>query len=138
MYGVGDISAEAKKLIQIAEECMYSGIEAVKPYEDISVVGKAIEKHAKENGFSVVRDYGGHGVGVDFHEEPHVHHYTTKLRAIPIIPNMIFTIEPMINQGRYSTRLLVDNWTAVTADKKLSAQWAHTIIVTRTGVEILT
>jgi methionyl aminopeptidase len=105
---------------------------------DINEIGKAIENHVRRNGFSVVRDYGGHGTGVQFHEEPHIHHYNSGVRGIPIVPNMIFTIEPMINTGKFGTRLLKDNWTAVTADGSLSAQWEHTILVTENGTEILT
>jgi methionyl aminopeptidase len=138
MFFIGEPSKEARKIVTVAKECLDLGIEKVKPYNDIGEIGYVIEKHAKQHGCSVVRDYGGHGIGLKFHENPHVHHYGSKKRGITMIPNMVFTIEPMINLGRYETRLLDDNWTAVTVDGSLSAQWEHTILVTETGVEILT
>lgn len=138
MFLIGDPSPLARKLVTVARECMEIGIEKVRPFRDMGEIGYAIEKHATDNGFSVVRDYGGHGVGVSFHEEPHVHHYGTKNRGVPMVAGMIFTIEPMINSGRYESRLLSDGWTAVTADGSLSAQWEHTVLVTDDGVEVLT
>ncbi len=138
MFVMGEASEEARRLVRVAKECLYLGIEKVVPYRDLGEVGYAIERHANEQGFSVVRDYGGHGIGLRFHEEPHVHHYGSARRGIIMIPNMVFTIEPMINQGRHETRLMPDAWTAVTVDGKLSAQWEHTVLVTESGVEILT
>jgi methionyl aminopeptidase len=138
MFLIGETSKEAKRLVQVARECLYTGIEQVKPYRDFGEIGYAIEQHAVKNGFSVVRDYGGHGIGLRFHEEPHVHHYGSRKRGILMMPDMVFTIEPMINQGRYETRLMPDSWTAVTIDGRLSAQWEHTVRVTETGSEILT
>ncbi len=138
MFVIGEASPEAVKLVNVARECMEIGIEQVMPYHDMGEIGHAIEKHAKNSGFSVVRDYGGHGIGLKFHEEPHVHHYGPKNRGIKMFPNMTFTIEPMINSGRYETRLLDDDWTAVTVDGSLSAQWEHTVLVTEDGFEILT
>lgn len=138
MYIIGKADKEASKLVRVSKECLYLGIDQVKPYNDFGMIGKAIEAHAEANGFSVVRDYGGHGIGTKFHEEPHVHHYDVGFRGIPMFPGMVFTIEPMINAGRYETKLLKDNWTAVTADGSLSAQWEHTICVTDDGFEILT
>lgn len=138
MFLIGEVSKEAERLVKVARECLYIGIEQVKPFQDLSNIGKAIEKHAKLNGFTVVRDYGGHGIGLKFHEEPHVHHYSNIKSSIMMIPDMTFTIEPMINAGGYESRLLSDNWTAVTADGSLSAQWEHTVRVTENGVEILT
>jgi methionyl aminopeptidase len=138
MFIIGNASEVAHRLVRVAEECLYIGIEQVKPYHDLGEVGYAIEQHAVKNGFSVVRDYGGHGIGIKFHEEPHVHHYGSRKRGFLMQPDMVFTIEPMINQGRYETRLMADSWTAVTIDGKLSAQWEHTVRVTETGVEILT
>lgn len=137
MYIVGDASPEAIRLVNIAEECLYIGINQVKPYADFGEIGYAIEQHALKHGFSVVRDYGGHGIGKKFHEEPHVHHYGHRKRGMIMLPNMVFTIEPMINQGRHETKLLSDKWTAVTIDGKLSAQWEHTIQVTENGFTIL-
>lgn len=138
MFIIGDASEEARRLVRIARECLYIGIDQVKPYHDLGEIGYAIEQHAVKNGFSVVRDYGGHGIGLKFHEEPHVHHYGSRKRGLLMQPDMVFTIEPMINQGRYETRLQADSWTAVTIDGKLSAQWEHTVRVTDSGAEILT
>jgi len=138
MFNIGDVSEEAKKLVRVAEECLYLGIEKVKPYNDIGEIGYAIEQYANSHGYSVVRDYGGHGIGLKFHEEPHVHHYGNKKRGIIMIPDMIFTIEPMINTGSYESVLLSDGWTATTIDGGLSAQCEHTVRVTEAGVEILT
>jgi len=138
MFIIGDASEEAQSLVRVARECLELGIEQVKPYSDIGEIGFAIEKHAKKHNFSVVRDYGGHGTGVKFHEDPHIHHYGTKKRGVIMLPNMTFTIEPMINTGRYQTKLLKDNWTVITTDGGLSAQWEHTLLVTEDGVEILT
>ncbi len=138
MFFVGKPSDNAERLVRVARECLYLGIEAVRPYADIGEIGYAIEHHAKKNGFSVVRDYGGHGTGLRFHEEPHIHHYGSRKRGIIMFPGMVFTIEPMINEGKYDTRLLSDGWTAVTVDGSLSAQWEHTVAVTETGVDVLT
>lgn len=138
MYLVGSPSPTARRLVDTARECLEIGISKVIPFTDIGEIGYAIERHANKNGFTVVRDYGGHGIGLKFHEEPHIHHYGTRKRGILMVPNMVFTIEPMINEGRYETRLLSDHWTAVTIDGKLSAQWEHTVRVTTNGVEVLT
>ncbi len=138
MYMIGDVTPEASKLVKVSKECLDLGIQQVKPYNDFGRIGEVIQKHAESNGFSVVRDYGGHGIGIKFHEEPHVHHYNVGHRGLPMFPGMIFTIEPMINAGRYQTKLLRDNWTAITIDGSLSSQWEHTVLVTETGVEILT
>ncbi|HOO71032.1 MAG TPA: methionyl aminopeptidase [Spirochaetota bacterium] len=138
MFMIGNVTDEAKKLVHVAHECLLIGIEQARPYEDIGEIGYAIEEHAAGQGFSVVRDYGGHGIGLKFHEEPHVHHFGSRKRGITLVPGMTFTIEPMINAGRHESRLLKDGWTAVTIDGSLSAQWEHTIVVTEEGVEILT
>ncbi len=138
MFMIGEVSPEAEKLVRVSKECLDLAIQQVKPYRDFGVIGEIIQKHAELNGFSVVRDYGGHGIGINFHEEPHVHHYNNGYRGIAMFPGMIFTIEPMINAGKYQTRLLRDGWTAVTTDGSLSSQWEHTVCVTETGVEILT
>lgn len=138
MFVIGNASEEAQRLVNVARECLYIGIDQVKPYQDLGEIGYAIEQHAVKNGFTVVRDYGGHGIGLKFHEEPHVHHYGSRKRGVVMQPGMVFTIEPMINQGRYETRLMADSWTAVTIDGKLSAQWEHTVLVTETGSEIMT
>lgn len=114
-----------------------SRIKQVKPWNRIGDIAYAIEQHAKVNGFSVVRDFGGHGVGLEFHEEPFVQHYGSKDNGMVLVPNMVFTIEPMINEGTSVCEILADGWTAVTEDGKLSAQWEHTLRVTESGVEIL-
>lgn len=138
MYAVGSISEKAARLIEVTRECLDMAIKSIRPYLDISIVGDVIQAHADKHGYSIVRDYGGHGIGTKFHEEPHVHHYRTGNRGIPMLPGMTFTIEPMINEGTYKTKLLRDNWTVLTADGGLSAQWEHTILVTETGCEVLT
>lgn len=137
MYLIGDPSAQARELVRVARECMYLGIEQVRPFNRVGDIGYTIEQHARKYGFSVVQDFGGHGVGVEFHEEPFVQHYGEKDSGMILIPNMVFTIEPMINVGSYQCRVLDDNWTAITADGSLSAQWEHTVRVTEDGVEIL-
>lgn len=138
MYLMGTVSPEAGRLVQVSRECLYRGIRVVKPGRHFGDIGRAIQKHAERHGFSVVRDYTGHGVGVEFHEPPNVLHYETSAPGEEIRPGMVFTIEPMINAGTYRSRLLSNGWTAVTRDGKLSAQWEHTILVTESGSEILT
>lgn len=137
MYLIGDPSDEARQLVKVARECMYLGIEQVRPYNRVGDIGFAIEQHANQYGYSVVQDYGGHGVGLQFHEEPFVQHYGNKDCGMVLVPNMVFTVEPMINVGTYKCRVLDDDWTAVTRDNSLSAQWEHTVRVTENGVEIL-
>lgn len=138
MFMIGDVSPEAAKLVAVSKECLDIAIQQVKPYNDFGKIGEVIQKHAESNGYSVVRDYGGHGIGIKFHEEPHVHHYNVGHRGLLMFPGMIFTIEPMINAGKYQTKLLKDEWTATTIDGSLSSQWEHTVLVTENGVEILT
>jgi len=138
MFMIGEVSPEASKLVTVSKECLDLAIEQVKPYNDFGKIGEVIQKHAEGNGFSVVRDYGGHGIGIKFHEEPHVHHYNVGHRGLPMYPGMIFTIEPMINAGKYQTKLLKDGWTAITVDGSLSSQWEHTVCVTEKGVDVLT
>lgn len=138
MYTIGKISNKAKKLVKTAKECLEIGINMIKPYESLNTQGIEIVKHAKENGFSVVRDLGGHGIGLAFHEEPHVHHFDTDENNIILVPGMVFTIEPMINEGVFLCRLMDDDWTIKTFDGGLSAQWEHTVVVTEMGAEILT
>jgi len=138
MYSVGNISDEAEKIIKTAKECLEIGIDMVKPYESLNKQGIAIEEYASQMGFSVVRDLGGHGIGLEFHEEPHVHHHDTDENDIILLPGMVFTIEPMINEGMFLCKLLDDGWTIKTVDGSLSAQWEHTVLVTETGAEILT
>ncbi|MBM7615477.1 methionyl aminopeptidase [Alkaliphilus hydrothermalis] len=138
MYTIGNISEEARKIVQCAKECLQVGIDAVKPYMPFNVIGAAIEAHATKYGYSVVKDFGGHGIGLKFHEDPFIYHYDQGGKGMIMLPGMVFTIEPMINQGSYQCNILEDNWTAVTVDGGLSAQWEHTLLVTETGVEILT
>ena len=138
MYMVGKVSEWAEKLARVTQECMYKGIALVKPGVRLGDIGEVIQKHAEKNGYSVVREYCGHGIGAVFHEEPQVLHYGRAGTGMELKEGMTFTIEPMINQGRAETRLLGDGWTAITKDRKLSAQWEHTILVTATGYEIFT
>lgn len=138
MYLLGDIPEWADRLCKITQECMYMAIELVKPGAHLGDIGAIIQKHAEKNGFSVVRDYCGHGIGTGFHEAPQVLHYGKAGTGLELKEGMIFTIEPMINQGRYETRTLGDGWTAITKDRKLSAQYEHMILVTNHGYEVLT
>lgn len=137
MYKMGNISEKANRLVECTLECLNLGIKAVKPYKSISEIGRAIEPYAKANGYSVVREFGGHGIGLEFHEDPFIGHFITQTEEMIMIPGMVFTIEPMINQGRRNCKILSNDWTAVTIDRSLSAQWEHTILVTNNGAEIL-
>ena len=138
MFLIGDVSAEAKNLVDITQHCLQIGIQQVKPGKTTGDIGHAIQTHAEGLGYSVVRDFAGHGVGIEFHEEPQILHYGKPNTGVLLQPNMVFTIEPMINIGRPECKLLRDGWTAVTQDGSLSAQWEHTIRVTSNGSEILT
>ncbi len=138
MFFVGIPSDEAKHVVTIAHECLHIGIACVKPGIRLGDIGYAIQHHAEKNRCSVVREYCGHGIGLNMHEEPEVLHYGTPGTGEILCAGMIFTIEPMINFGKYHTRLLPDNWTVITKDRSLSAQWEHTMLVTDDGVEILT
>ena len=138
MYTVGNVSPEAYRLCKITHECLWKGIEQVKPGNTVGDIGFAIQRHATRNDYSVVREYCGHGIGQKMHEEPQIAHYGTKGKGIKLQKGMTFTIEPMINQGSRQVMHLDDDWTVVTKDGKLSAQWEHTILVTDTGYEILT
>lgn len=138
MFFVGEPSVLARRLCQIAYECMVAGIKLVKPGIRLGDIGHVIQQHAEANGFSVVREYCGHGIGVNFHEEPQVLHYGTPGTGIELKTGMIFTIEPMINAGKRHVKVLPDQWTVVTRDHSLSAQWEHTVLVTPTGFEVLT
>ncbi len=138
MFVAGKPSILAERLIRITQECLYIGIQGVKPGAHFGDIGAAIQKHAESNRFSVVREYCGHGIGKIFHEPPNVLHYGTPGSGEELKPGMIFTIEPMINAGKRFVKLLPDQWTVVTKDHSLSAQWEHTILVTDTGYEVLT
>ena len=138
MFFVGDPSIQARRLCKISQECMYLGIDMVKPGVKLGDIGHAIQNHAEANNYSVVREYCGHGIGKEFHEEPQILHYGSPDTGITIEEGMTFTIEPMINAGNRNVKLMKDGWTVVTKDRSLSAQWEHTILVTATGHEVLT
>ena len=139
-FAVGEISDEARKLIKITEECFFKGIEAIEKAENPRVgdLGFAIASHARSNGFSVVEQYTGHGVGAELHEDPNVPNYGTSGRGVRIYPGMTLAVEPMINEGTEKVKVLKDGWTVVTADGKLSAHYEHSIAVTNNGIILLT
>ena len=138
MFFVGEPSILAKRLIKITQECLYRGIDQVKDGATLGDIGEAIQKHAENNRFSVVREFCGHGIGRIFHDTPQVLHYGKSGTGMRIEEGMTFTIEPMINAGKRNIKILKDNWTVVTKDHKLSAQWEHTLMATRDGCEIFT
>lgn len=138
MFHVGKTSILAQRLSNVARECMYIGINLVKPGAQLGDIGAAIQKHGERNGFSIVREYCGHGIGAVFHEEPQVLHYGDAGTGLVLAEGMCFTIEPMLNAGKRHIRQLPDNWTVVTKDRSLSAQWEHTLLVTKSGYDILT
>jgi methionyl aminopeptidase len=137
-YLVGEVGAPARKLVQTTYEAMWKGIKAVRPGARLGDVGHAIERHARRNGYSVVREYCGHGIGRAMHEPPQVLHWGKARTGIVLREGMTFTIEPMLNQGRDAVYTEDDGWTVVTRDGQLSAQFEHTVAVTRTGVRVLT
>ena len=138
MYTVGKPSVRAQRLIDVTYEAMMKGIEVVRPDATLGDIGHAIQTHAEASGFSVVREYCGHGIGRNFHEDPQVVHYGNPGEGARLKEGMVFTIEPMINAGKKEIKLLGDGWTVVTKDHSLSAQWEHTVAVTEDGVDILT
>jgi len=138
MIVVGECSVKAKKLIKITYNAMMNAIEIIKANEKIGNIGYTIQKSVEAEGFSVVRDFCGHGIGKKFHESPNVLHYGEKNSGQELKEGMIFTVEPMINSGKFETKTLKDGWTAVTKDKSLSAQFEHTVGVTKEGYEIFT
>ena len=138
MFCVGEPSIQARRLVDATFECMWLGILAVRPGAYLGDIGAAIQKHAERRGYSVVREFCGHGIGRRFHEEPQVLHYGRPGTGLKLEPGMIFTIEPMINAGKAAIRELADGWTIVTKDHSLSAQWEHTVLVTESGFEVLT
>ncbi len=138
MFVIGKPTVLAERLIRVTQECLYLGIQQVKPGAHLGDIGAAIQTHAEKNRFTVVREYCGHGIGKGFHEPPNVLHYGKPGTGDVLKPGMIFTIEPMINAGKRDTKLLPDGWTVVTKDHSLSAQWEHTVLVTETGFEVLT
>ena len=138
MFFIGEPAPALDRLARITQECLYLGIDMVKPGVRLGDIGHAIQQHAESNHYSVVREYCGHGIGKGFHEEPQVLHYGRPNTGIELQPGMIFTIEPMLNLGTRHNRLLNDGWTVVTKDRKASAQWEHTILVTEDGHDVLT
>jgi methionyl aminopeptidase len=138
MYLVGECSEQAKKLCNVTRECLIKGIEQVKPGNTLGDIGYHVHRHALRNGYTIVKEYCGHGIGAQMHEEPQVLHYGKKRKGLKLEKGMVFTIEPMVNEGGGKIMHLEDEWTVVTKDGKLSAQWEHTLAVTENGVEILT
>jgi methionyl aminopeptidase len=139
MYVIGKTTPKKQKLVDVTKECLEIGMEAAKPFGFVGDIGYAIEKHAHKNGFSVVRDLCGHGVGLKFHEEPDVLHFGKRKTGMLLVPGMVFTIEPMINMGTWKVFIdSEDGWTVVTEDELPSAQWEHTFVMTDHGLEILT
>lgn len=139
MFMIGNVTEQARRLVEVCKECLDLGIQAAQPWATLGDVGAAIQVHAEKNGFSVVRDFCGHGVGIKFHEDPEVLHYGHKGTGMTLVPGMTFTIEPMLNAGSWEVFIdSEDNWTACTDDESLSAQWEHMILITETGNEILT
>lgn len=138
MFMIGEVSDEAKKLVEVAKECLEIGLKAVKPWGFLGDIGASIQEYAESKGYSVVRDFGGHGVGLDIHEEPFVNHFGKRGTDMILAPGMVFTIEPMINVGSYEIFIDENNgWTASTEDGSLSAQWEHTVLVTEESVEVI-
>ncbi len=139
MFCVGDVASHAKRLMEVAQECLYLGIDKVKPGATLGDIGFVIQQHAAENYYSVVREYCGHGIGAVFHEDPQVLHYGKAGKGLVLEEGMTFTIEPMLNAGKRHVKLnRRDGWTVETTDGRLSAQWEHTLAVTATGVDVLT
>lgn len=139
MFMIGEVSPDKRKLVTVTRECLEIGMQAAKPFGFVGDIGNAIQKHAEKNGFSVVRDLCGHGVGLAFHEAPDIMHFGKKGTGMLLVPGMVFTIEPMINMGHYNVFLDdADDWTVLTRDGLPSAQWEHTFVMTDAGLEILT
>ncbi|HET7366263.1 MAG TPA: type I methionyl aminopeptidase [Burkholderiales bacterium] len=138
MYYVGEPSIQARRLVEVTYECMWHGIRTVRPGAHLGDIGAAIQQNAESHGYSVVREFCGHGIGRKFHEEPQVLHYGRAGTGLRLEPGMTFTVEPMINAGKAAIRELADGWTIVTKDHSLSAQWEHTVLVTPEGYEVLT
>ena len=138
MFHVGEPGIQARRLVDVTFECMWRGIAQVRPGAHLGDIGAAIQSHAEQHGFSIVREFCGHGIGRRFHEEPQVLHYGRAGTGLKLEPGMTFTIEPMINAGKPGIRELADGWTIVTKDHSLSAQWEHTVLVTDSAYEVLT
>ncbi len=138
MFAVGEASIQARRLMKVTQEAMHQGIAQVRPGATLGDIGQAIQRYAEAHSYSVVREYCGHGIGREFHEDPQVLHYGKAGTGLVLEPGMCFTVEPMVNAGKRYIKLLPDGWTVVTKDRSLSAQWEHTILVTEQGHEILT
>lgn len=138
MFCIGEVAGHAHRLVTVTQECLYRGILCVKPGATLGDIGATIQQHAEHNNYSVVREYCGHGIGAEMHESPQVLHYGKAGTGDVLKPGMTFTIEPMINQGSRHVKIKKDGWTVVTKDRRLSAQWEHTLLVTDDGFEILT
>ncbi|CAB3976462.1 type I methionyl aminopeptidase [Candidatus Azoamicus ciliaticola] len=138
MFTIGNISNEAKNLIKITQECLYNAVKKIKHNENLSIIGKTIESHAEKYNYKIIKEYCGHGIGKNLHEDPYILHYKNDKNKIKIYTGMIFTIEPILTTGDGKTILSKDGWTVLTQDKSLSAQWEHTILVTENSYEILT
>ncbi|OOM76082.1 methionyl aminopeptidase [Clostridium sp. BL-8] len=138
MFMIGEVNEEAERLVRVTKECLNKGLEAVKPWGFLGDIGAVIQEHAESTGYSVVREFGGHGVGLDIHEEPFVFHYGRRGTDMVLAPGMVFTIEPMINAGSHEIFIdKKDGWTVLTSDGSLSAQWEHTVLVTEEGIEVI-
>lgn len=138
MFMIGNVSDEARRLVEVSRECMIKGIEAIKPWGFLGDIGAACGEHAHKNGYTIVRALGGHGVGNEFHEDPFVPHIGKAGTGMLLVPGMVLTVEPMVNAGDYDVYEDADNgWTIYTADGSLSSQWEHTVLITDTGVEII-
>jgi methionine aminopeptidase, type I len=141
MFIIGKTTPEKERLVRVAKECLEIGAEAAKPYSFVGDIGHAIQKHAEKNGYGVVRDLCGHGVGIEFHEQPDIVHYGHRGTGMLLVPGMVFTIEPMINMGTWKVFIDAEDpygWEVITGDEKPSAQWEHTFVMTENGLEILT
>lgn len=138
MFMIGTPKPWVERLVNVTQECLYKGIRIVKPGVTLGDIGHVIQQYAESEGYSVVREFGGHGIGREMWEEPHISHYGQPNTGMELQAGMTFTIEPMINMGKKEIRSLGDGWTVITKDRSLSAQWEHTLLVTETGVEVLT
>ena len=138
MFAVGEPSVLARRLVRVTQEALWVGIGKVRAGARLGDIGHAVQRHAETHGYSIVREYCGHGIGREFHEDPQVLHYGQPGTGLELVPGMCFTIEPMVNAGKRHVKLLADGWTVVTKDRSLSAQWEHTILVTEGGCEVLT
>lgn len=137
MFIIGDAPENARKLVRVTKECLDRALAEVRPFNSLNAIGQAIEPYARAHRYSVVRDLGGHGVGLKFHEELYIDHYVKRGKGVLMLPGLVFTIEPMINEGEHFCLCLEDGWTVITRDGSLSAQWEYTVLVTEDGYEVL-